>query len=56
MRRERELFMRFYLRPVMVWRQLRRVLRFPLRTTRLFLMLLRYQTKQFRSHERPDLF
>ena len=56
MKRERTLYMRFYLRPITVWRQLRRFLRFPLRSTRLLLMLLQYQTKQFRRHERPDLF
>jgi len=56
MKRERTLYVRFYLRPIMVWRQLRRFLRFPLRSTRLVLMLLQYQTKQFRRHERPDLF
>lgn len=56
MKRERTLYMRFYLRPITVWCQLRRFLRFPLRSTRLLLMLLQYQTKQFRRHERPDLF
>ncbi|HOZ49688.1 MAG TPA: radical SAM protein [Candidatus Hydrogenedentes bacterium] len=56
MKRERILYMRFYLRPAAIVRQLRYFFAFPLRTTRLLLMVLRYQTKQFRSHERPDVF
>ena len=56
LRRERELYMRFYMRPSVILRQMRLVLRFPLRATKLVLMLLRYQTRRLRSHERPDLF
>jgi len=53
--RERDLYRRFYLRPVMGWRLLRRFLRFPLRSTRLLVLVLRSQARQFLPNQRPDV-
>ena len=54
--RERRLYWHFYLRPVVFWRQLRRVIRFPYRSARLFLMMLRLGVVKRKINERPELF
>jgi len=48
-RRERLLYRRFYLRPVMFWRQLYRALRFPLGSMRLLFILLKSHTMRVPS-------
>lgn len=54
--RERRLYMRFYLRPAMLIRHLPRILRYPYRFLRYFLMIVRFNMSRRKGDHRADLF